>query len=85
MFFLTKVTFYNIYSDTTEISYGLVTASNLTAATHEIAQAYTDPQTNLDHIETLTLIPIGDIDTTILDLNEDEYHKLVQSWTGVEE
>lgn len=85
MFFLTKVTFYNIYSDTTETSYGLITASSLTAAAQEIAQAYTDPQTNLDHIEALTLIPIGDIDTTILDLDEDQYRKLAQSWAGVEE
>ena len=85
MFFLTKVTFYNIYSDTTETSYGLITASSLTAAAHEIAEAYTDPQTNLDHIEALTLIPIGDADTDILDLDEEIYHKFAQEWAGVVE
>lgn len=83
MFFLTKVTVYNIYSDTTETNYGLMTASSLSAAANEVVQAYTDPQTHLDHIEALTLIPIGDADIDILDLDEEVYHKFAQEWAGV--
>lgn len=82
MFYLTKVQYYAEHTDKTEVNYGLVVATNFSAAANVVTRGYTDPSTNVCSIEALTMIPVGEDDTNFLELDEDDFKKLTSDWVG---
>ena len=83
-FYLTKVRFYNDYEEKSQTNYSLRIGEGYADVAKQIGDDYRGAA-GLDSIEAITIIPIGDDLTKFLDLSEDDYHKFVKEWAGIDD